>query len=134
MPSPSGPPPTSEPPVRYTALDPVAGAVLVDDDFAQVPDPGLVLSTGTIIVVLAAIYLIMSRLTRGLDTSVLLSWIKDTYQAEMIAFCANIGQEEELKAKGSILAASFRLHEIRHRIRITFIIKLDDGRIIGCRE
>src|SRR5258705_4106980 len=33
----------------------------------------------------------------GLDTSVLLSWIKDKYQAEMIAFCANIGQEEELK-------------------------------------
>jgi argininosuccinate synthase len=33
----------------------------------------------------------------GLDTSVLLSWIKDTYHAEMIAFCANIGQEEELK-------------------------------------
>ncbi|MCK6498971.1 MAG: argininosuccinate synthase [Nitrospira sp.] len=33
----------------------------------------------------------------GLDTSVLLSWIKETYQAEMIAFCANIGQEEELK-------------------------------------
>lgn len=32
----------------------------------------------------------------GLDTSVLLSWIADTYQAEMIAFCANIGQEEEL--------------------------------------
>jgi argininosuccinate synthase len=28
---------------------------------------------------------------------VLLSWIKETYQAEMIAFCANIGQEEELK-------------------------------------
>ncbi len=33
----------------------------------------------------------------GLDTSVLLSWIKETYGAEMIAFCANIGQEEELK-------------------------------------
>ena len=33
----------------------------------------------------------------GLDTSVLLSWIKDTYHAEVIAFCANIGQEEELK-------------------------------------
>jgi len=32
----------------------------------------------------------------GLDTSVLLSWIKDTYNAEMIAFCADIGQEEEL--------------------------------------
>ena len=32
----------------------------------------------------------------GLDTSVLLSWIKETYQADMIAFCANIGQAEEL--------------------------------------
>src|SRR5581483_3082462 len=33
----------------------------------------------------------------GLDTSVLLSWIKDHYDAEMVAFCANIGQEEELR-------------------------------------
>lgn len=33
----------------------------------------------------------------GLDTSVLLSWIKETYNAEVICFCANIGQEEELK-------------------------------------
>jgi len=33
----------------------------------------------------------------GLDTSVLLSWIKENYQAEVVAFCANIGQEEELK-------------------------------------
>ena len=33
----------------------------------------------------------------GLDTSVMLSWIKENYDAEMIAFCANIGQEEELK-------------------------------------
>src|SRR6059036_1571504 len=33
----------------------------------------------------------------GLDTSVLLSWIKEEYGAEMIAFCADIGQEEELR-------------------------------------
>ncbi len=33
----------------------------------------------------------------GLDTSVLLSWIKETYSAEVVAFCADIGQEEELK-------------------------------------
>ena len=33
----------------------------------------------------------------GLDTSVLLSWIKETYDAEMIAFCANVGQDDELK-------------------------------------
>ena len=33
----------------------------------------------------------------GLDTSVLLSWIKEKYSAEVIAFCADIGQEEEIK-------------------------------------
>jgi len=33
----------------------------------------------------------------GLDTSVLLSWIKETYNAEVIAFCANVGQDDELK-------------------------------------
>ena len=33
----------------------------------------------------------------GLDTSVILSWLKEKYDAELIAFCANIGQEEELK-------------------------------------
>src|SRR6202035_3225156 len=33
----------------------------------------------------------------GLDTSALLSWIKEKYDAEMIAFCADIGQEEELR-------------------------------------
>ena len=32
----------------------------------------------------------------GLDTSVLLSWLKETYSAEIIAFCADIGQQEEL--------------------------------------
>jgi len=33
----------------------------------------------------------------GLDTSVLVAWLKETYQAEIIAFCANLGQAEELK-------------------------------------
>jgi argininosuccinate synthase len=33
----------------------------------------------------------------GLDTSVILSWIKEKYNAEIIAFCANVGQEEELR-------------------------------------
>ena len=32
----------------------------------------------------------------GLDTSVILSWLKETYGAEMIAFCADVGQQEEL--------------------------------------
>ena len=33
----------------------------------------------------------------GLDTSVLVTWLKEKYSAEIIAFCANVGQEEELK-------------------------------------
>jgi argininosuccinate synthase len=33
----------------------------------------------------------------GLDTSVLLTWLKETYQAEIVAFCADVGQEEELE-------------------------------------
>ncbi len=33
----------------------------------------------------------------GLDTSVILAWLKENYDAEIVAFCANIGQEEELR-------------------------------------
>ncbi len=32
----------------------------------------------------------------GLDTSVLLKWLGQTYDAEVIAYCADVGQEEEL--------------------------------------
>ncbi len=32
----------------------------------------------------------------GLDTSVILTWLKETYGAEVVAFCADIGQGEEL--------------------------------------
>src|SRR3954464_12008446 len=32
----------------------------------------------------------------GLDTSIILRWLKENYHAEIIAFCADIGQEEEL--------------------------------------
>tara|TARA_Y100000589_G_scaffold45549_2_gene38330 strand:- start:1490 stop:2731 length:1242 start_codon:yes stop_codon:yes gene_type:complete len=36
----------------------------------------------------------------GLDTSVLLTWLKEKYNAEMIAFCADVGQEDELRGLG----------------------------------
>jgi len=45
----------------------------------------------------------------GLDTSIILHWLKENYQAEVIAFCADIGQEEELdglKAKALKTGAS----------------------------
>ncbi len=45
----------------------------------------------------------------GLDTSVLLSWLKQKYQCEIIAYCADVGQEEELdglEAKATSTGAS----------------------------
>ena len=32
----------------------------------------------------------------GLDTSCLLKWLQETYKAEVVTYCANVGQEEEL--------------------------------------
>ncbi len=32
----------------------------------------------------------------GLDTSVIIKWVKETYNAEAIAYCADVGQAEEL--------------------------------------
>ena len=32
----------------------------------------------------------------GLDTSIILKWLRETYGCEVIAYAANIGQEEEL--------------------------------------
>jgi len=34
----------------------------------------------------------------GLDTSVILRWLKETYQCPVVAFCADIGQGEEVAA------------------------------------
>jgi argininosuccinate synthase len=33
----------------------------------------------------------------GLDTSVLLKWLKETYSAEVLAYCADVGQADELE-------------------------------------
>ena len=34
----------------------------------------------------------------GLDTSVAIKWLKETYNAEVVAFCADLGQGEDLQA------------------------------------
>ncbi len=64
----------------------------------------------------------------GLDTSVLLSWIKEKYNAEMIAFCADIGQEEELrglskKAKGTG-AAKIYIDDLQEEFARDFIFPM----------
>lgn len=50
----------------------------------------------------------------GLDTSVIVRWLKETYQAEIVTFAADIGQEEELtglpeKAKATGASAHYTL-------------------------
>ena len=64
----------------------------------------------------------------GLDTSVLLSWIKEKYNAEMIAFCADIGQEEELhglekKAKNTG-ASSIYIDDLQEEFARDFIFPM----------
>lgn len=64
----------------------------------------------------------------GLDTSVLLAWIKEKYDAEMIAFCANIGQEEELRgleAKARKTgASSVHIDDLREEFARDFIFPM----------
>ncbi len=64
----------------------------------------------------------------GLDTSVLLSWIRDKYDAEMIAFCADIGQEEELRGleKKARKAGAAKIHidDLREEFARDFIFPM----------
>jgi argininosuccinate synthase len=64
----------------------------------------------------------------GLDTSVLLSWIKEEYNAEMIAFCANIGQEEELRGLAAKAkktgAAKIHIDDLREEFATDFIFPI----------
>jgi argininosuccinate synthase len=34
----------------------------------------------------------------GLDTSVVIGWLREKYQAEVVAFCSDVGQQEDLEA------------------------------------
>ncbi len=63
----------------------------------------------------------------GLDTAVALHWLKQRYDAEVIAFCANIGQpdsmaEVEQKARTSG-AADVYIEDLRHEYLTDFAFK-----------
>src|SRR3982751_4091051 len=64
----------------------------------------------------------------GLDTSVILRWLKENYQAEIIAFCADIGQEEELdglEAKALTTGASkCIIEDLREEFASDFIFPM----------
>ncbi|MFZ1220434.1 MAG: argininosuccinate synthase [Chthoniobacterales bacterium] len=64
----------------------------------------------------------------GLDTSVILRWLKENYDAEIIAFCADIGQQEELaglEAKALATgAASCVIEDLRAEFARDFIFPM----------
>ena len=64
----------------------------------------------------------------GLDTSVILRWLKEHYQAEVIAFCADIGQEEELaglETKAlSTGASKYIIEDLREEFARDFIFPM----------
>src|SRR6266853_1006692 len=64
----------------------------------------------------------------GLDTSIIHRWLKGNYQADIIAFCADIGQEEELaglEAKAlKIGAAKCIIEDLREEFARDFIFPM----------
>lgn len=64
----------------------------------------------------------------GLDTSVLCKWLKETYQAEIICFAADIGQQEELtgldrKAKATG-ASKIYIDDLREEFARDFVFPM----------
>ncbi|MDX1959785.1 MAG: argininosuccinate synthase, partial [Leptospiraceae bacterium] len=70
----------------------------------------------------------------GLDTSVILAWLKEKYNAEIIAFCADIGQKEELSGleeKGKKTGASkVYIQDLRLEFARDFIYPAIQGNAI----
>ena len=64
----------------------------------------------------------------GLDTSVAIQWLKDTYGAEVIAFCADLGQGEDLEAlRAKALktgAAKVYVQDLREEFVSEYIFKM----------
>jgi len=64
----------------------------------------------------------------GLDTSVILRWLKENYRAEIVAFCADIGQEEELEGlEGKALktgASKCLIEDLREEFARDFIFPM----------
>ncbi|MCU1278646.1 MAG: argG, partial [bacterium] len=50
----------------------------------------------------------------GLDTSVIMRWLKETYSCEVIAFCADVGQGEDLEAvkKKALATGASKCHVV----------------------
>src|SRR5215813_6587328 len=57
----------------------------------------------------------------GLDTSVAVRWIAETYGCEVVCFCADVGQDEDLEAaRDKALAVGARKAVVRD-MRLAFV-------------
>ena len=63
----------------------------------KIPNPILILALVTVLPLTPCSANTLDQLWRDVDSSVLLTWLKERYEAQIIAFCADVGQEEELK-------------------------------------
>ncbi len=67
----------------------------------------------------------------GLDTSVILAWLKEKYDSEVVAFCADVGQKEELdglEEKGLKTGASkVYIKDLREEFARDFIFPAIQG-------
>jgi argininosuccinate synthase len=70
----------------------------------------------------------------GLDTSVAIKWLKERYKAEVIAFCADLGQEEELKgiSKKALATGASKVYveDLREEFAEDFIFPLLRGNAV----
>ena len=57
----------------------------------------------------------------GLDTSVAITWIKERYGCDVIAFCADLGQGEDLKAVKAKALATGASKAVVQDLRETFV-------------
>lgn len=78
----------------------------------------------------------------GLDTSVILAWLLETYQCEVVAFCADVGQDEELapvEAKAQAVGASaVYIEDLREEFVRDYVFPMlranalyEDGYLLG---
>jgi argininosuccinate synthase len=68
----------------------------------------------------------------GLDTSVILRWLIEEYDCEVVAYCADVGQEEELSGLPEKAAASGAVDCIIKDLREEFVSDYVFPAIRGC--
>jgi argininosuccinate synthase len=64
----------------------------------------------------------------GLDTSVILRWLRDRYECEVVAFCADVGQAEELEGLAEKAhktgASKLRIADLREAFACDFVFPI----------